>query len=229
MNKNQRKEPVWSSRFRGVWHEQKGLLLFVVLMVVFRSSIADWNDVPTSSMRPTIIEGDRVLINKVAYDVQLPLINRSIYRFADPQRGDIIIFNSDAAGKRLIKRVVGVPGDKVQLIANRLRINNRPLEYRYRGTDRESPVFLEIAGTRERLIKPGSEHSPGAYFTEQTVPDEHYLVLGDNRGNSADSRYIGFVPRDEVIGRSRRVVISVDKERYYLPRKNRVWENLDPS
>ena len=103
--------------------DNKAYILFVVLMMVFRSAVADWNDVPTGSMKPTIIEGDRIFVNKMAYDVRLPFTTVSLAKLADPVRGDIVIFDSQASGKRLVKRVVGVPGDVVALQDNVLSVN----------------------------------------------------------------------------------------------------------
>ena len=105
-------------------------------MVIFRSALADWNLVPTGSMKPTIIEGDRILVNKLAYDLKLPLTHVSLYRFADPARGDIVVFDSRAADTRLVKRVIGVPGDIVEMRDNRLTINGiaaRYSEVEYKG------------------------------------------------------------------------------------------------
>src|SRR5450759_5965790 len=102
-----------------LWRENRGLMLFVVLMIFFRSALADWNTVPSGSMKPTILEGDRILVNKLAYDLRIPLTHISIYKFADPKRGDIVVFDSKAADARLVKRVIGVPGDLVEMRDNR--------------------------------------------------------------------------------------------------------------
>src|SRR5687768_2214405 len=93
--------------------ENRGFILFIFLMLVFRSSFADWNTVPTGSMKPTIVEGDRIWVNKLAYDVRIPFTSISVHQIADPQRGDIVVFDSKAAGNRLVKRVIGLPGDVV--------------------------------------------------------------------------------------------------------------------
>jgi len=105
---------------RKVWREYRGLAVFLVLMAIFRSALADWNVVPTGSMKPTIVEGDRILVNKLAYDLKIPLTHISLHRFADPMRGDIVVFDSRAAATRLVKRVIGLPGDTVQMRDNRL-------------------------------------------------------------------------------------------------------------
>lgn len=234
-----------------IWTEYRGLLLFLILMAVFRSSAADWNYVPSSSMRPNIIEGDRVLINKLAYDVNVPFINRSLVHLADPDRGDVVIFESKAADKRLIKRVIGVPGDTVTVVQNRVILNGLPMSYEAVGLDQGGLVLKEVPpgpateitpdmGQHEnqRRIRSGERGfiqqdgtltwSTQPYTQPRTfeVPENHYFVMGDHRSNSADSRYYGFVPRNEIIGRSKTVVFSHDKDNFYLPRRNRWLESL---
>ncbi len=229
-----------------IWREYRGLVLFMILMAVFRSSAADWNYVPTGSMRPSIIEGDRVLINKLAYDVNIPFINHSVLHLADPERGDVVVFESKAAGKRLIKRVIAVPGDVVTLIGNRLILNGSPMQYEVTGVDQGDVVFNErpaaLSGdSSKRTVRTGHSifdkleinadgtlvwnslprHSSGTHSQRFKVPQGHYFVMGDHRSNSADSRYYGYVPRGEIVGRSKRVVLSHDRENFYLPRNGR--------
>src|SRR5437762_1451462 len=111
------------------WHEYRTFTLFVILMVIFRSAFADWNTVPTGSMKPTIVEGDRIFVNKLAYDLRVPLTHIPIYKFGDPKRGDIVVFDSKAADTRLVKRVIGLPGDVVEMRNNRLTINGIEAQY----------------------------------------------------------------------------------------------------
>ena len=103
-----------------LWREYRGFALFILLMIVFRSALADWNTVPTGSMKPTIVEGDRIFVNKLAYDLKIPLTSISVHEFADPKRGDVVVFDSKAADTRLVKRVIGLPGDLVEMRDNRL-------------------------------------------------------------------------------------------------------------
>ena len=110
-----------------LWREYRGFALFVVLMIIFRSALADWNTVPTGSMKPTILEGDRIFVNKLAYDLRIPLTHISIHKFGDPGRGDIVVFDSKAAETRLVKRVIGLPGDVVEMRNNHLAINGVPI------------------------------------------------------------------------------------------------------
>ena len=243
-------EIILKQTFLNIWREYRGLVLFMILMAVFSSSAADWNYIPSGSMRPSIIEGDRVLVNKMAYDINIPFINHSIVHLADPKRGDVVVFESEAAGKRLIKRVIGVPGDNVTVIGNRLVLNGIPMGYEVVGRDQGVLVFQEqpdsLSGDiSERRIKTGetqvdisADSDTGALWLDVregsslvarqsfNVPRNHYFVMGDHRNNSADSRYYGFVPRDEIIGRSKRVVLSHDRENFYLPRKGRWMEPL---
>ncbi|MFK7831248.1 MAG: signal peptidase I [Congregibacter sp.] len=204
----------------------KSFLLFVVLMCVFRSAFADWNTVPTGSMKPTILEGDRILVNKMAYDIRVPFTHLSLYKISDPARGDIIVFDSKYSGKKLVKRVVGIPGDVIEMRDNTLRINGRSLSYvDVVSGDRTHDRLEDLLGVEHfvRVRKSGSRLSS---FRPIKVPSDLYLALGDNRDNSADSRVIGFVPRNEIVGRTRKVVMSFDYENYYIPRSNRFLHTL---
>jgi signal peptidase I len=215
------------NKFLHAAREYKGFVLFLFLMVMFRSAIADWNDVPSGSMLPTIMAGDRIFVNKLAYDVRLPLTHVSLYRIAEPRRGDIVIFDSHAADIRLVKRVIGVPGDIVQMIDNRLVVNGAPAEYDDLRYDDDALLATESIGDFEHVVRFELRASPVTNsFGPVTVPEEHFLVLGDNRQNSADSRVYGFVPREEIVGRSRTVVLSLDPDNYFLPRADRFIEAM---
>ncbi len=207
--------------------ENKRFLLFVILMVLFRTSLADWNVVPSGSMKPTIIEGDRIWVNKLAYDIRVPLTHLSLMHLGDPKRGDIVVFDSATADKRLVKRIIGLPGETVSMTDNVVNINGRALPYHLEESDNGVLAMRETLGRLNHLIwidtrLAGRESS----FPPVTVPAGQYLVLGDNRNNSADSRYIGFVPRNEIIGRTRDVVMSLNYDNYYLPRPGRFFHSL---
>jgi len=220
------------SFIKKVASENKGLIGFIILMTVFRSSLADWNSVPTGSMKPTIIEGDRIVINKLAYDLNIPFSHISLVKLGEPKRGEIVIFNSKVSEKRLVKRVIGLPGDTVSMTNNRLTINGTELHYRQKTQNRNSlgqATSLDLAENLlgfEHTIRVNTHVSKASNFPPITVPNGQYLVLGDNRDNSVDSRYIGFVPRDEIIGRSRNVAMSFDYENYYRLRKERFFRRL---
>ena len=207
--------------------QNRRFILFIFLMVIFRSGIADWNAVPTGSMKPTIQEGDRIWVNKLAYDVRLPLTSISLYRHADPQRGEIVVFDSHKADKRLVKRVIGLPGDVIELRHNQLILNGKLAEYALQRRTADRLFILEaVAGYEHRIMLHLQYRNPLDSFGPLRVPAEHYLVLGDNRDNSADSRVYGFVPRDEIIGRATRVIMSLNYDNYYLPRSERFFVTL---
>lgn len=207
--------------------DNRAFIIFMVLMSVFRSSLADWNSVPTGSMQPTIVEGDRIVINKLAYDLQLPFSGISLLELAAPQRGDIIIFNSKIANKRLVKRVIGLPGDIVSMTNNVVTINGEVLLYvaDNKNTRQDRDRIENLFGT-EYSIRVSDRSTRASSFSAVSVPQDTYLVLGDNRDNSADSRYIGFIPRSEIIGRSSSVAMSFDYDDYYLLRKDRFFKAL---
>ena len=209
------------------WREYKGFALFIVLMIIFRSAFADWNVVPTGSMKPTILEGDRIFVNKLAYDLKVPLTHISVYRFADPRRGDIVIFDSKAADTRLVKRVIGLPGDVVAMKDNRLIINGIEAEYSNveNGVDATfaTESYLNVSH-RIELARSGASRL--STFDPVKIPKDRYLVLGDNRDNSADSRVYGFIPRDEIVGNAKTIVLSLNYNDYYIPRVDRFFRSL---
>ncbi|MGB1261509.1 MAG: signal peptidase I [Cognaticolwellia sp.] len=209
----------------------KSLILFISLMLVFRSAVADWNDVPTGSMKPTIVEGDRILINKIAYDLKLPFSQYTLLKLADPRYNDIIIFESKAADKRLVKRVIGVPGDTVSLDKNQLVINQNQANYNLVAKHSDFTISEErLAGFRHLIrtrTTPGHANNLQLHsFQPITIPEDYYLVMGDNRDNSADSRVIGLVPRHEIIGRSTMVAFSLNYDNYFIPRSERFFKAI---
>ena len=205
------------------WRDYRSTLLFILLMCLFRSALADWNHVPTGSMKPSIIEGDQIGVNKMAYDLRLPFTHISLYKIADPERGDVVIFDSKAAGKRLVKRVIGLPGDTIAMHNNQLIINGQPVHY----STTTNGDWLEQLPSKTHLVRLHLPADNYANFDPVSVPTGQYLVLGDNRDNSADSRVIGFVPRGEIVGRSRSVVFSLNYNQYFLPRAERFFHELN--
>jgi signal peptidase I len=223
---------------RLAWREYRGLLLFIVLMMGFRSAWADWVRVPSGSMNPTILEGDRVLVDKHAYGLRVPFTLTHLTRGADPARGDIVVFDSPADGTSLVKRVIAVPGDSVALAGERLIVNGESAQYSdgdaaqlrslLAATRAALPIVVRESGfgpAHDILLMPG--RSARSLPDPVTVPAGMYFVLGDSRDNSADSRYIGFVPRRNIVGRATRVVLSLDPEHYYVPRAARWLRPLD--
>lgn len=212
----------------------KSFFVFLLLFGVFRTAIADWNPIPSSSMRPNLLEGDVVLINRTAYDLKIPLTESSLARLGEPARGDVVVFNSPLDGTRLIKRLVALPGDLVEMRNDRLIINGEAGDYALEGTAREvthghaiEAVRLDerVAGTHRTVqLLPGAVHLRS--FAPLRIPAGQYLMLGDNRNNSADSRVIGLVPRAKLIGRAERILVSADYQGDWMPRLGRFGMSL---
>jgi signal peptidase I len=216
--------------------DNRGILVFVLCLGLFRTAIADWNPVPTGSMRPTILEGDVVLVNRLAYDLKIPLTDVSLARLGDPQRGDIVTFSSPKDGTRLIKRLVALPGDIVELHDNMLTINGTAADYSAIRQVSEPVGFgRHVEATRAREEIGGHRHAvqflPTARlardFGPVEVPADQYFMMGDNRDNSEDSRFIGFVPRKLLIGRAGRILVSADIKNDWKPRFERTISTLE--
>jgi signal peptidase I len=214
----------------GLWwrKEIRPLVILALILFSLRSSLADWNDVPTGSMKPTILEGDRVFVNKLAYDLKVPFTTRHIAEWSNPQRGDIVVFFSPHDGKRLVKRVIGLPGDSIELRNNVLVLNGQPVEYEplakeflpdLAPADREGRVFATEQLPGQTHAVAGNPAVPARRsFAPYRVPEGHYFMMGDNRDDSFDSRYYGPVKRKQIVGRAMSVVLSFDKQNYWLPR-----------
>lgn len=211
-------------RLLKIWNENKSLVVFIALMFVFRSAFADWNHVPTGSMKPTILIGDRILVNKMAYDIRLPFTHISLVKLADPARGDIVVFDSKISAKRLVKRVVGIPGDVVAMKNNVIYINGQRLTYFSSGPGVGDKIE-DLMGV-VHFIRTNPSGGRYSSFDPVKVPAGQYLALGDNRDNSADSRVNGFIPRNEIVGRSRSVVMSFNYDNHYIPRSDRFFHTL---
>src|SRR5579859_67775 len=203
------------------------IVMVVVVLAPLRSAVADWNDVPSGSMMPTILVGDRIFINKLAYDLKVPFTTWHLAKWGDPQRGDIIVFPSPADGIRLVKRFVAVPGDRLELRNDHLFINGQAAAYE--PTDdvtSTGAVFRETVSGREHAMMILPQQPARRTFGPIEVPPGRYFVMGDNRDNSFDSRYFGFVPRDSILGRATNVALSFDREHYFKPRFERFGTGL---
>lgn len=207
----------------------RGTLVFLLCFGVFRTAIADWNPIPSGSMRPSLLEGDVVLVNRLAYDLKLPLTDLSLLPLGEPQRGEVLTFSSPHDGTRLIKRLVGLPGDVLALRGEQLWLNGQLVA----STDPQWTMSslgdeAQWPAREQQEALPGWAHpvqylagvTPGPDFGPIQVPPGHYFFLGDNRHNSADSRFFGSVPRALLIGRAHHVLVSVAWPELGWPR----WE-----
>jgi signal peptidase I len=212
------------------------ILIALLVATSFKSSIADWYVVPTGSMKPNIVEGDRIFANKLAYDLKVPYTTFHIARWSDPKRGEVVVFNSPADDRCLVKRVIGVPGDRVEMQDNVLIINGKEVRYEPLSQKKfDSLASLQSFDYKfyvEDLL--GIKHSimitlyqPAMRsFAAVVVPEGKYFMMGDNRDNSSDSRYIGFIERKKILGRALAIVISLDYDHSYRPRWERFFTKL---
>ena len=212
---------------RNLLKENRGLLVFLACFGLFRTAVADWNPIPSGSMRPTLLEGDVVLVNRLAYDLKLPLTDRIVAHIGDPARGDVVTFSSPADGTRLIKRIVGLPGDIIEMRGKALIVNGEPVAYAALARVEEPLGNGQLAAASQwHEALPGRTHvvqllddaSAHSRFGPIAVPAGHYLMLGDNRDLSGDSRVFGFVPRERLIGRAHRILVSADILGDWAPR-----------
>ena len=202
--------------------------LFPVILVVFllRSFLFEPFKIPSGSMIPTLLVGDLILVNKFHYGVRLPVINTKVVANHDPKAGDVMVFRYPVDPRiDYIKRVVGVPGDEVAYVNQTLSINGKPVETRSEGdyydedSMRYAPRFSEKLGTIEHRVLVDPKRTPAygidaklfpmseacRYSAEGVVckvPPGHYFMMGDNRDNSQDSRFWGFVPEQNIVGRA---------------------------
>lgn len=211
---------------RELLRNNRGFIAFLIAFGLFRTAVADWNPVPSGSMNPTILEGDVVLVNRLAYALKVPLTDYVVVQTGEPERGDVVVFSSPADGTRLIKRLVAVPGDVVAMRDKQLVINGEVAQYalasEQQGRDPQAPVhpveLLEQVAGSARTVQWFPVALPTDNFEALVVPQGHYVMLGDNRDNSRDSRYIGMVPRELLIGRAGRVLVSADILGNWMPR-----------
>ena len=203
----------------GEWIRPLGLIFIV--MGLFRLTAFDWFDVPTGSMEPTILVGDRIAVHKWTYGLRVPFTKDVwIAKWGRPNRGDIVVCYSPDRGDevRLVKRIVAQPGDTIEMVDGRLVINGEPAEY----ADLDES-FVRYLDPVDRTIE---------------VPDGQYVMIGDNRDNSKDSRawnltpdqwgkQVGFIGHERIQGRAFAVAFSLDKENYYMPRWGRFFKGLD--
>ena len=158
----------------------KTILLSAFFAFGFRTYVAESCYIPTGSMLPTLQINDRLVVDKISY------------RFTNPNRGDIVVFDPPAklqSKDRFIKRLIGLPGDQIEVKNGKVYVNGQVLTEKYVA---EAPTYTWTK----------TESSDAAFTANQIIPQGHYLVLGDNRNNSADSHYWGFITKEEIVGKA---------------------------
>lgn len=194
------------------WLIEYSRAFFPVILVVFllRSFVVEPFRIPSGSMLPNLHIGDFILVNKFSYGIRLPVINKKVIDTSAPDRGDVMVFRfPHDPSINFIKRVVGLPGDKIEYKSKRLYINGEPAkteplgDFDFQQVSQRKFVgrrFLETldSNSHEIIVDPNKRMTETSY----AVPEGHYFVMGDNRDHSNDSRYWGFVPEKNIIGRA---------------------------
>ncbi len=220
------------------WREWvRPFALFFLVMAPLRSAVVDWNWVPSGSMKPTIMIGDMVFVNKLAYDLKIPFTTTHLATWADPARGDVAVLFSPKDGTRLVKRVIGLPGDTIELRSEVLYVNGVRQEYSLRdpapfarefNEDKTPVLAVEHLGGRDHMIAVFPHRSALRTFGPYVLPKDKYFMMGDCRDNSTDSRFFGPVDRRAIVGKATTVIVSFDASHYFLPRISRFFLSLYP-
>ncbi len=186
------------------------VLLFVL---VIRSFIFEPFRIPSGSMMPTLLQGDYIFVKKYSFGLRLPVIDKKIIETGEPERGDVVVFRLPSEPNiNYIKRVIGLPGDELVYEAHRLTVNGELIAV---TRDADHPIassatrYIEQLGDRKHAIlvtNPRNSMRDGRY----TVPDGHYFMMGDNRDNSRDSRFIGAIPETHLVGEAVRIWMHMD-------------------
>lgn len=212
----QAKEPVWVDYSRSFFP----ILLFVF---VLRSFIIEPYRIPSGSMMPTLVDGDFILVNKFTYGIRLPVLNKKIIQINEPKRGDVMVFRFPPSPSiNFIKRVIGLPGDKIVYQNKQLFVNGELIPKQLLKTEIQSSPDGQMY--RVRLFEeqlPDKSHQIFEHLTpgkdaNVTVPEGHYFVMGDNRDASDDSRFWGFVPEENIIGKAFALWMSWDPQEHYV-------------
>jgi signal peptidase I len=222
-------------------NELKSILFIVTAIFIFRSTFLNWYVIPTGSLLPTLKIGDHVVVNKLSYGIMLPFMQTRIFSWSQPDRGDIVVFQGPESENQLtlIKRVVGLPGDKITftngiltingvLAKQELQIDRTPLENLGGGETADSfNLFIESGFSKypHYILKRKWNSLTDAETQTWVVPPNKLLVLGDNRDNSSDGRFWGFMDQDRIYGRAFLISYSTyDKEGSFLPSfRNERW------
>ncbi len=214
------------------WYVEYAKSFFPVILLVFtlRSFLVEPFKIPSASMMPTLIAGDYILVNKFNYGLRVPILNNTFFETGHPKRGDVFVFHYPPEPTiDYIKRVVGLPGDKIQYQDKHLIINGKILDVKFEDNYEYEMQGANIISARRSKEQLGevqhdilihdipnqyNDDAPGAKLQAGetiTVPEGNYFAMGDNRDNSADSRVWGFVPEKNLVGKAFFIWMNIDK------------------
>jgi len=188
----------------------RSLFPVILIVLILRSFIVEPFRIPSGSMMPTLLVGDFILVNKFAYGIRLPVINTKIINIGEPKRGDVVVFRyPNDPSTDYIKRVIGLPGDRIAYYNKKVYVNGKEFPQQeqaiYEGVGSgigESGSHLKnenILGVKHHILI--NDDKPTINY-DFVVPAHHYFVMGDNRDNSNDSRFWGYVPEENLVGKA---------------------------
>ena len=212
--------------------QAKSFLPILLIVLFLRSFLAEPFRIPSGSMLPTLLIGDYILVNKYEYGIKLPITKTQVIEISKPQRGDVVVFRYPANEKiNFIKRVIGIPGDKIKYIGKKVYVNdveyikNKQVTHQYIDDfgREELDIFIENQDNKKYHIL--NDNMSPANDDEFEVPEKHYFVMGDNRDHSSDSRYWGFVPEENLVGEAFLIWMSFNSKNFSL-KYNRIGNTI---
>ncbi|MBA6368393.1 signal peptidase I [Colwellia sp. BRX8-2] len=237
-----------------LYQNNQGFFWFLLTLFFIRSTIINWNYIPSVSMNPNLIEGDYALVNKLAFDIKIPYWGKNLFAINNPQRGDIVVF--DNKGSLFVKRVMAIPGDTVQIINNNFYINgsihplkattmnvikNKELSYSSKYSFSVYQETNNISASKKKnyniiFASDLPDYIKSSLVTKSplfTVPTGKYFMIGDNRKLSHDSRYFGSIEREQIVGSIDRVLFNYRQlwnkiTQQKTIEKLRIWQQLNP-
>jgi len=222
-------------RAQRLWRDVgRPLMILMIAIWCIRLMMADWRDVSTASMQPAIQPGDRILVNKLAYGFSLPMLDEPVRQWSQPTYGDVIVFRMSDGPQTMVKRIIAVPGDVVEMKGHRVWINHEEAIYSGQSpvpvSDTADHTARPIATTEAIGLVPHTilvgDPRRADVGGQRMVPPNHYFVLGDNRNDSWDSRSMGFIHRDQIMGKVYAVAFSLDLDRPGAMRSERLFKSV---
>jgi signal peptidase I len=190
-------------------------IFFLLGIFCFRTAVADWSPIPSPSMEPTIHPGDVVLVNKTLLGPAVPFTESRLVALHQPSRGDIITFQAPHEDAVYIKRVIGIPGDRIRSEGLQVYVNGQPLPLEIVDDGLKTGILVarETIDGRTHTIQLDLGYGIREISEELVVPEDGYFVMGDFRNNSEDSRFFGFVPQRSILGKATRIMVSISDQR----------------
>tara|TARA_B100000035_G_scaffold205975_1_gene176121 strand:+ start:12 stop:773 length:762 start_codon:yes stop_codon:yes gene_type:complete len=221
-----------SKSFDWIAYQAKSFLPILLIVLFLRSFLAEPFRIPSGSMLPTLLIGDYILVNKYTYGIRLPITKSKILDISEPKRGDVIVFRYPANEEiNFIKRIIGIPGDKVSYIDKTIFVNgvkyvkNPQKDHNYIDDfQRPSIEIFQEDNNEKKYVTLNDNMSPPDDETF-IVPEDKYFVMGDNRDHSSDSRYWGFVPEKNLVGKAFLIWFSFNSEKFSM-KFNRVGDSI---